>query len=59
MGGFPLDYQQILGRLCALPGPSGFEGPVAQAAAILPSDSNLLLQYHTDGGSALTVGWMQ
>jgi len=30
-----LDYQQILGRLCALPGPSGFEGPVAQAAAEL------------------------
>ena len=30
-----MDYQQILGRLCALPGPSGFEGPVAQAAAEL------------------------
>ena len=33
--------------------------PVAQAAAILPPDSRLLLQYHSDGGSALTVGWMQ
>ena len=30
-----MDYQQILGRLCALSGPSGFEGPVAQAAAEL------------------------
>ena len=33
--------------------------PVTQAAAILPPDSNLLLQYRTDGGSALAVGWMQ
>ena len=30
-----MDYQQTLTRLCALPGPSGFEGPVAQAAAEL------------------------
>ena len=30
-----MDYQQILGRLCALSGPSGFEEPVAKAAAEL------------------------
>lgn len=30
-----MDYQQVLSHLCALPGPSGFEGPVAQAAAEL------------------------
>ena len=30
-----MDYQQILEKLCALPGPSGFEAPVAQAAAEL------------------------
>lgn len=30
-----MDYEKILGRLCALPGPSGFEGPVVQAAAEL------------------------
>ena len=30
-----MDYQGILSRLCALPGPSGFEGPVAEAAAEL------------------------
>ena len=30
-----MDYQQTLTRLCTLPGPSGFEGPVAQAAAEL------------------------
>lgn len=28
-------YERILGQLCALPGPSGFEGPVVQAAAEL------------------------
>ena len=33
--------------------------PVAQAAAILPPDSDLLLQYRADSGSALDVGWMQ
>ena len=27
-----MDYRQILGRLCALSGPSGFEEPVAKAA---------------------------
>lgn len=26
-----MDYERVLGRLCALPGPSGFEEPVAQA----------------------------
>lgn len=30
-----MDYERILGRLCVLPGPSGFEVPVAQAAAEL------------------------
>ena len=30
-----MDYQGILSRLCALPGPSGFESPVARAAADL------------------------
>lgn len=30
-----MDYEGILSRLCALPGPSGFEGLVAQAAADL------------------------
>ncbi len=30
-----MDYEHVLGRLCALPGPSGFEGPVARAAAEL------------------------
>lgn len=27
-----LNYDKVLARLCALPGPSGFEGPVAEAA---------------------------
>ena len=30
-----MDYEEVLKHLCALPGPSGFEGPVAQAAAEL------------------------
>ena len=30
-----MDYRGILEQLCALPGPSGFEGPVASAAAQL------------------------
>lgn len=30
-----MDYERVLGQLCALPGPSGFEGPVAEAAAEL------------------------
>ena len=30
-----MDYKGILEQLCALPGPSGFEGPVASAAAQL------------------------
>lgn len=30
-----MDYERVLGQLCALPGPSGFEGPVARAAAEL------------------------
>lgn len=30
-----MDYEGILTQLCSLPGPSGFEGPVAQAAADL------------------------
>ena len=30
-----MDYRQTLEQLCALPGPSGFEGPAAQAAARL------------------------
>lgn len=30
-----MNYEQILGRLCALSGPSGFEEPVAKAAAEL------------------------
>ena len=30
-----MDYEQTLARLCALPGPSGFEGPAAQEAARL------------------------
>ena len=28
-----MDYEEVLKHLCALPGPSGFESPVAQAAA--------------------------
>ena len=28
-----MDYEQVLAHLCALPGPSGFEEPVARAAA--------------------------
>ena len=27
-----MDYEEVLKHLCALPGPSGFESPVAQAA---------------------------
>ena len=30
-----MDYETVLGRLCALAGPSGFEGPVAREAAEL------------------------
>ena len=30
-----MDYTRVLQQLCALPGPSGFEGPVARAAADL------------------------
>lgn len=30
-----MDYEQVLSRLCALPGPSGFEQPVAQAVSEL------------------------
>ena len=30
-----MDYEEVLKHLCALPGPSGFESPVAQAAAEL------------------------
>ena len=30
-----MDYENILSRLCALPGPSGFEGPVVKEAAQL------------------------
>jgi len=30
-----LNYDEVLGCLCSLPGPSGFEGPVAAAAAEL------------------------
>ena len=30
-----MNYEQILSRLCALSGPSGFEGPAAEAAADL------------------------
>ena len=30
-----MDYEEVLKHLCALPGPSGFEGPVAPAAAEL------------------------
>lgn len=30
-----MDYEQVLGRLCGLPGPSGFETPTAEAAAEL------------------------
>lgn len=30
-----MNYDEVLGRLCGLAGPSGFEGPVAQAAAEL------------------------
>jgi len=30
-----LDYTKVLSELCSLPGPSGFEGPVAEAAAEL------------------------
>lgn len=30
-----MDYQNTLTRLCALPGPSGFEGPMVRAAAEL------------------------
>lgn len=32
-----MDYKKVLNSLCTLPGPSGFEGPVAQAAADLLS----------------------
>lgn len=30
-----MDYEHVLSRLCTLPGPSGFEGPVAAEAATL------------------------
>ena len=30
-----MDYTKVLSELCSLPGPSGFEGPVAEAAAEL------------------------
>ena len=30
-----MDHQEVLGRLCALAGPSGFEGTVAREAARL------------------------
>ena len=30
-----MDYERVLGRLCALPGPSGFETQAVQGAAEL------------------------
>ena len=30
-----MDYESVLSQLCSLPGPSGFEAPVAEAAAQL------------------------
>ena len=30
-----MNYEKVLGELCALAGPSGFESPVSEAAAVL------------------------
>ena len=58
-----MDYEEVLKHLCALPGPSGFESPVAQAAAELLRTlvdevrvDRLLLDAHLDEIGFLITG---
>jgi len=49
-----LDYEQVLGRLCSLGGPSGFEEPVVQAAARMMEEVRGLPCVETRRVSALS-----